>query len=379
MKILSRLLAVFIVLVIAGGLGYLGWNTFLASKNHSGLNMNPDTQAPQGQNQMPHGQTSGQQAPHGSTSKNNTQLNTAAMQNRDMLSQAIGTINQAIDLISIDPYSKATLPQENDNNMQTGNNQGQAGQGTGTINIYPDGNSSVNIAPNGNNAPNIKTTPAPNNQGAANMQQNKNYVFDQGKLEQLHNGIFTLSQGIMVVNQLNDDLLMQSAIVEPNPPNNDTYVARYNAAMQNRNKLNNAITKLSQASILINVNPYAPAGGYSYNKDAMGQLHQGVYKLAQGMAMLGNLSEEFTNQMVQASTAVQNSMGTSGHIGMTNGFMWFDGLFGNVSMTTIFNIILVVLMIGLVLGVLGAIMSMLSKSNKKNNQDSNPDNDPNVI
>ncbi|KNY28068.1 hypothetical protein [Pseudobacteroides cellulosolvens] len=327
---------------------------------------------------MPHDQTSGQQTPQENTSKN-TQLNTIAVQNRDKLNQAIGTINQAIDLISIDPYSKATLPQANINNMQMGTNQGQAGQGTGTINIYPGGNSSVNIAPNGNNTTNNQATPAPNNQGTVNMQQNQNYVFDQGKLEQLHTGIFTLSQGIMVINQLNDDLLAQSVIVEQNPPNYDTYVARYNTAIQNREKLYNAINKLSQASILVNVNPYASSVGYSYSKDAMGQIHQGVYKLAQGMAMLSNLSEEFTNQMVQASISVQGTTGASSHTGMISGNQWLNGLFGNVSMITIFNIILVVLMIGLVLGVLGAIMSMLRKSDNKKNLDGNPDKDPNVI
>jgi len=378
-KILRSLLAVFLILVIVGGLGYIAWSTFLAPMNHSGMNTNPNTQAPQGQNQMPHGQTPGQQAPQGNTAQNNAPLNTTAIQNRDKLSQAVGTINQAIDLISIDPYSKATMPQTNAGTVQPGAMQGQGSQGNGTINIYPSGNSSVNIAPNGNNTPNNPAPPANTNQGTANMQPNQNYVFDQGKLEQLHNGIFTLAQGIMMVNQLNDDLLAQSAIVEVNPPNYQTYVTRYNTALQNKTRLNNALNLLSQASTLINVNPYASPNGYPYNKDAMAQIHQGVYKLAQGMAGLNKLNEDFTNQMVQASVAAQNiyngqaasmNHGTSSLI---------QGLFGNISTATLFNIVMIVLLVGLILGVLGAIMSMFKKSGARKGKVSSPDNEPDGI
>ncbi|MCX7923092.1 MAG: hypothetical protein N3B21_13940 [Clostridia bacterium] len=365
MKVLRGLLAILLILIIVGGLGYVIWNTGLLPMNHSGMNMTPNTQAPDTNNsantQMP-----GHQNASGNTGQNNVPANTTAIQNRDKLNQALSTINQAIDLISIDPYSKATLPQSNPNNMQSGAAQGQ---GSGTINIYPGGNSSVNIAPNGNNTPNNTVPPANTNQGTANMQQNQYYVFDQNKLEQLHNGIFTLAQGIMMVNQLNDDLLAQSAAVESNPPNYQTYVLRYNTALQNKTKLNSAMNLLSQASTLINVNPYASPNGYAYNKDAMAQLHQGVYKLAQGMAGLNRLNEDFTNQMAQASMIV-NSVVNTQMTGMTHGTSIFDNMFGNVSMTTLLNIILIVLLVGLILGVLGAIMSMFRKSvgNKSENE-----------
>ncbi|MFZ5986448.1 MAG: hypothetical protein ACOYWZ_04890 [Bacillota bacterium] len=364
MKFLRGLLAVFLVLTIVGGLGYIVWSTVLPMY-YPGMNAAPNNQ--------PHTQAPGQQNPHGNTPQNNVPLNTTAIQNRDKLSQAISTINQAIDLISIDPYSKATLPQESTAQMHPGTAQGQASQGSGTINIFPEGNSSVNISPNGNNTPNNQTTTANTNQGTTNMQQNQNYVFDQGKLQQLHNGIFTLAQGIMTINQLNDDLLVQSAVIEANPPNYETYVIRYNTALRNKTKLNNAMNLLSQASTLINVNPYASPNGYPYNKDAMAQLHQGVYKLAQGMAGLNGLNEDFTNQMAQAAMAAQNIIGRE-TLGITHGTAPLDGLFGNINLTTLFNIILIVLLAGLILGVLGAVISMLGRNGR-----SNPDKEPNVF
>ncbi|MCX7746544.1 MAG: hypothetical protein N2645_06605 [Clostridia bacterium] len=369
MKFLRSLLAVIFILIIVGGIGYIAWSQFLAPMNHYGMNTNPNTQAPQGQNQMPHGQSSGQQVPQGNTGQNNAPLNTTAIENRDRLNQAVGTINQAIDLISIDPYSKTTLPQANPNDVGPGAVQGQGSQGNGTINIYPSGNSSVNIAPNGNNTPNNTAPPANTNQGTLNMQQNQSYVFAQDKLEQLHNGIFSISQGIMMINQLKDDLLAQSSVLEANPPNYQTYAVRYKTALQNRTKLNNAYTMLSQASTLINVNPYASPNGYSYNKDAMAKLHQGVFKLAQGMAMLSSLNEDFTNQMVQASVVLQSMMNATGHTGGTTyGISILQGIFDKVNMSTIFNIILVVLLVGLILGVLGAIMNMFGKSSTRKNE-----------
>lgn len=387
MKVLRTLFATFLILIIIGGLGYIGYSVFfMGGMNHQGMNTAPNTAqnttpgtavppgntAAPNQNQQPANQHGGGHETTGGGSQNTAVLNTVAVQNRDRLSQAIGTINQAMDLITIDPYSKATVPSTNPNNMQQGTAQGQPGHGTGTINIYPGGNSSVNIAPNGNILPNNPASSANTNQGAVNMQQGQNFVYDQGKLQQIHNGIFTLAQGIMTINQLNDDLLAQSSMVEAVPANYQTYVARYNTALQNKTKLSNAMSLLSQASTLINVNPYASSNGYPYNTDAMAQLHQGVYKLAQGMVMLNRLNEDFTRQMAEASAQVQYIANAAyQNNNMNHGAMTGWGLFGNINMSTVFNLILIVMVVGLIAGILGAIFSIFRKS--KPDPADNPD------
>ncbi len=365
MKALRGLLAVFLILIIVGGLGYIVWSFFLMpGMNHSGMNTTPPAATQPEQNQIPGTQNNGQQqSPQGGTSGGNMQLNTTAARNRDKLNQAVNTINQALDLITIDPYSKTTVSGTAPN--ATGQNrQDQPGQGSGTINIYPAGSGSVNIYPSGNTPANNPAVPANTNQGAADGQQGNNYVYDQTKLQQLHNGIFTLAQGVTAVNSLNDDLLIQASMSEASPPNYQTYVTRYNTALQNKTRLNNAMSMLSQASTLINVNPYASPDGYQYNSSSMQQLHQGIYKLAQGVAMLTKLNEDFTGQMAEAAVQVQNLANASYQMtGMTS---HTSGVFGTIGISAIFNIILILLVVGLIAGVLGAIYNMF-RSGRRNN------------
>ncbi|MDF2522959.1 MAG: hypothetical protein K0R31_600 [Clostridiales bacterium] len=380
MKVLRGILVVLLVFIIIGGLGYIGWSMFYMPMNHQSMNTPSDTTNPPSTN-TPQGQMPGMQMPQnnqqvpnsssGNTNQSNVPLNTIAIQNKDKLNQAIGTINQAIDLITIDPYSKATVSGMLNGNMQTGGTQTQPGQGTGTINIYPSGNSSVNIAPPANNSPN-NTTPSPStNMGAMAQQQNTNYVFDQGKLQQLHNGIYTLAQGMMAINQLNDDLAIQSASVESNPPDYQTYIMRYNTSLQNKTKLNNAVNMINQANTLVNINPYASPNGYQVNVQGIQQLHQGIFKLAQGMTMLSRLNDDLTSQMAQAAQRAQSIANMSGVPGMT---MPGTGLFGSINLSTLFNIILIVMVIGLVIGVFGAIVSLFKNKPSGNG----PVKDPNA-
>ena len=352
MKVFRTLLALFLILIILGGVGYITWSFFMPGMNHSGTN------------------TEQQKNPQGNTTPNNTVINTIAAQNKDKLTQAINTINEAMDLITIDPYSKTTISSIIPTDVQA--STGQPSQGTGTINIYPEGNSSVNISPSGNNSNNNSTPSANTTQGAASNLQNGSFVYDQAKLQQLHSGIYTLAQGIMAVNTLNDDLLIQSSSAEANPPNYQTYVARYNTALQNKNRLNSSTSMLSQASTLINVNPYASSSGYKFNTDAMMQLHQGIFKLAQGVSVLNRLNDDFTRQMAEAFAQAQNlSYSANQTPNMTHGTV-----FGTYNLSTVFNIILIVLVVVLIIGILGAIFNMFKP---KDNGNGTANNKPKVI
>ncbi len=361
MRAFRSFIVTLLILIILGGLGYIGYSAyFMGGMNNFVLN------APQVNEQLANSeQTPAQNTPE----QNPVTPNTIAAGNRETLTEAIGLINQAIDLITIDPYSKTTLPDANNGNMQMEGMQGQSPQGTPNIIIYPSGNSSVTITPSENAAtapnnqtPQVNNTPGnmDNMAGMGNMQQSQNnYVYDQGKLEQLHNGIFALAQGVMSVNRLNEDLFAQSTMMEANPANYQTYVIRYNMALQNKNKLSNAINMLSQASILINVNPYAPQSGYAFNSEGMKQLHQGIYKLAQGRALLDQLTEDFANQMINASMQVQSAGNIPNQTAVNQGAIASSGIFANMNVTTLFNMILIILLVGLIIGVLGAIANML--------------------
>lgn len=339
MKIFRRILTSILILAILGTSGYLIWNysnvnEMLHSvmpnmKNTNNMNDN-NMDNMNGMNNMHNKQQDQKSAGNMSGSMTATKpLNVLAAENKDKLTKIISTINDAINQITIDPYSRVTLP------------------GTVTPNTntqQPQGNTTVNIYPNANNTPsNTPGQPAANTNVSAG-----NYVYDQVKLEKLHNGIFKLSQGMMLLSGLNDDLTMQASNAESGS-NYEIYVLRYNVALQNKIKLSTALNMINDGSALINVNPYASSAGYQYNTQSMQQLHNGIYKLAQGMLEGSKLNEEFTNEMAQASVMVNNSNS------MMN--MNTTSRFGNL--TSIFSTILIIMIVGLFIGLFGSMMRIL--------------------
>jgi uncharacterized membrane protein len=61
--------------------------------------------------------------------------------------------------------------------------------------------------------------------------------------------------------------------------------------------------------------------------------------------------------MTTASVNAQNLVNNMGGMNMGSG----TGLFGNLSLSTIFNIIIIVLILGLILGILGAIANLFKQ------------------
>ena len=376
MKFLKGLLVVVLILIITGGIGYLGYSYFYMDNMNNGnmANMSPNTSNNQNSNNGMSGMSgmsndSGNSGMSGMSNNNSNSgmsgmagmgnnqnqqqssassvnsLNIIAVQNRNQLNDAVTKINEAMALITIDPYSRTTIP----SNTNAQNNT-QQNTGSGTINIYPSGNSSLNIMPDGNTA--TGTAPAPN----MNSTPANNYVYDQGKLQQLHNGIFALAQGVSTLDDLNNDLLTQSSANSIGMTEYQALMLQYYNSLQNKSKLDNAIGLINQATSLINVNPYASQYGYAYNADAMGQLNRGVYALAQGMASLNKLSQDFTKQMSDATAGVNSMSNGSSMMNMSNGMS--SGLLGNISMTTIFNILLILFVTGLFAGIIGAIFNL---------------------
>lgn len=378
MKFLKGLLVFLLLIIIIGGVGFLAYNLYFNNMTFDmGMNMSSDTT---GNNTS---DNSANQSTDNNTTENNTNdtmdmsgmnnatgnMNqTAAIpnpqyaKNREKLSEAIVMINQALDQITLDPYSKATV--SDNSSMQM--NKSQSSQGTGTINIYPSDNSSVNILPDTTNQ-DANTTQS--DMAGMNMNDvmqdtaDNKYVYDQSKLQQLHSGIYTIAQGILAINELNDSLLEQSMALEQQPFTYQTYVLRYNNSLTNERDLENAMTLLNSASVLINVNPYASDSGYSYDMDSLKQLHEGVYKFAQGMAILESLKEDFISQMSAASMSAQNLVTNTTQMNMSSSD---TGIFNNLSLNTIFNIIIVVMIIGLIIGLLGSILSLFKHKPQMN-------------
>ncbi|MDF2907617.1 MAG: hypothetical protein K0R34_2938 [Herbinix sp.] len=366
MKFFKGLITFLLIIIIVGGVGFLAYNLYFVNlMPGSGMNMSSDNMGNTTNNNNNNEDSSDMTDMDMSSGNMNQTVaipNPEDGKNREKLNEAITLINKAMDQITIDPYSQATITE--DPGMQMNGSMGT--QVTGTINIYPSDNSSVNITPN--EAPQEAETSQPamagmNMDESTKDSEKTNHVYDQMKLQQLHSGIYTIAQGLSAIDILNDNLLGQSMILEQQPFTYQTYVQRYNNALMNKAELEKAISLLESASILINVNPYASDNGYTIDSDSMNQLHEGVYQFAQGMAMLESLEQDFINQMTSASMNAQNSVSIMGQMNMSSNS---SSLLGGLSISTIINIILIVLIIGLIIGVLGSILNLFKHKTPTN-------------
>lgn len=363
MKFFKGLIAFLLIVIIVGGVGYLAYNLYF-------VNLMPGNEMNMSSDKM--GDTSNNTANDTTNGTNNNSdmsdmdMSSGNMnqpvaipnpedgKNREKLNEAIALINKAMDQITIDPYSQATITDASGMKM----NGSMGSQVTGTINIYPSDNSSVNITPNdaAPEAASSQPTMAGMNMEDSTKDTGKtNYVYDQMKLQQLHSGIYTIAQGLAAIEELNDNLLGQSMTLEEQPFTYQTYVFRYNKALQNKAELEKVMSLLESASILINVNPYASESGYTIDSGSMNQLHEGVYKFAQGMALLESLNQDFISQMTAASMNAQNEVSFMGQMNMSSSS---PQILGGINFSTIINIILIVLIIGLIIGILGAILNL---------------------
>lgn len=328
MKVLKGMVNFILISIIIGGTGFLTWNLI----NKPGMNNMGNMGGMGNMTESADNNTSGDTSPQANSMQNNNFFTTLTLQNKDRLSQITTTINDAINQITIDPYSKVTLPSstEQQNTRST--------QGNTTVNIYPNGNAANGSA----------TTP---------QMPKGNYVYNQDKLEQLHNGIFKLAQGRMFLSELNDDLTAQTSMSEPT--SYEDYSLIYNTLLQNKNKLNNALNMINEASTLINVNPYASGNAYEYNAEEMQNLHNGIYKLAQGLLSGTKLSEDFTNQMVQVSNLANNTS-SMGNMNMGQNIM-----LGSFNVSDILKVVLVILIISLFISLFGIVGSIFKRKAKE--------------
>jgi hypothetical protein len=381
MKVLRAFFTFILVIIIVGGIGYIAWSMYYGPYNsiaeifpwnaNQGANTaDPNAQGNMNMSGMDMTGNNPMTPSTGTDTQNNNNLtyNAIALQNREKLMEVQSMLNQAIDLITMDPYSRVTVPSSTDSNMQMPQTQSN----TGTINIYPNGTNSLNIVPpttgEGNTGAGTTDTsamPGMPNMNTATM-TSANYVYDQAKLEQLHRGIVRLAQGMMYLTQLNEDITIQASTIEPNYNNYQTYMDRYNKIIKNKAKLNNAVASINQATELVNVNPYGGTNGYQYNAQYMDQMHRGIFTLAQAMVLANDLNEDMTAQMVQAVTSAQyaiynNNMGNMP--GMDNTGNW-SSVFNATSISTVFNLILVIMVVLLIVSVFGALGNILKGGNK---------------
>jgi hypothetical protein len=338
MKVLKGFISFILILIIIGGVGFIGWSVYKNQGSMSGMNM------PTPGNNTTNSQSNDSSMSSMPNTQNKLSLNTLTIQNKDRLSQVVTMISDALNQITIDPYSKLTVP-----GTVVPPSTSTAQQGNTTVNIYPNSSPAVNVPSQ------AAGTPQPS---ASTINPSANIVYNQAKLEQLHSGIFKLAQGMMLLNDLNDDLTIQATAIEPT--SYDGYVERYATLLQNKLKLSKSLIMINEGSTLINVNPYASGIGFEYNSQVMDQFHKGVYKLAQGMLQGVKLGDDFTKQMAQINSLANNN--SMNNMNMPSSFS-----IPTLNIRTIATIIIIVLIFTLIMSLIGATKSIFAgtKSEKE--------------
>lgn len=379
MKFLKNLLAFFLVMVIVGGVGFIGYNVFFVNHTGHDTSDNIALDAGQGGQNNSTNNTSGHTntgSGSDNTSGNSIGINHAniILKNKENVSNSVAVLDEAMKLLTVDPYAPVSdsktmtdmgQNQENgqhnntagiQNNTQTGNTTAPNQEGNNTIiNIYPQGQDNVNTPNN---------TMSQSNTAMHNM----GTLYDPYKMEQLHNGLYKISVGMTMLKQLETQLSTQaeySVLNTQNPVN--FYTTQYNLTIHNRQKLGEAINYIKEATNLVNINPYVSSEGLVYDKDRMNQIHQGVFKLASGVASLSLINDDLTTQTIQLSSTVQgymNGIASNNHIthGTQQGI--FDSILGSMNIRTVVNIVLILFVIGLILGIIGFASSLFKPAKK---------------
>ena len=368
-KFLNGLLTIVLLTVIVGGVGYIGYNYLFL--NHSSMNTTvsenqqstdpSNTTNSNNQQNMNHGTSNNQNNQNSNSGgQSSTDIN-VALQNKDSLNKATYLLNEAIRLMTLDPYAPNEKLDMNIGNMQTQPNNVptvESAQPSITPDTNTQGNTTINIYPPVDAAGNMQTNTTSNI-----LMGDMGITYDSNKMEQLHSGLYKISVGMQLLDQLNDELIIQAEQVNQNIQNPVQYYSnQYNMTLQNKNKLNQALNYVNEAANLVNINPYVSGNGLVFDKDKMQQIHQSVFKLAQGVGSLNKLGDDFTKQAVYMSNMVQyyiNNPSSSPINHDVTSPSLFGNIFSNVSISTIVNAILVLFAVAFIMGILGSIFRLL--------------------
>jgi hypothetical protein len=267
------------------------------------------------------------------------------MLNKETLDKAYSTINTALQQMTLDPY--AADPANTDNMNQAMGDNGQTASGDSqsgtTVNIYNGDSSS---------------------QQSLQM-SNMGQTYDPEKMQQLHSGLYKVSVGMQLLKQLQDNIaaqIEQSSV--DTSAETQFYVNQYYNAIQDRNKLDSALTYINEAVDLININPYVDANGLVYDKEKMTQLHDSIYSIAQGVVDLNKLKDDLLTQAVKIGALAQDAYNKSLNNTSDMSNMNMSGT--GISTSTIITFVLITFVVIFILALLGSIMKLFKSGNNNN-------------
>jgi hypothetical protein len=353
------------VIVIFGGVGFLGYN-IIYKGNMSNMNMSSDntstdtksTSKSDTNTAAANDNTNNSPTDNGGTTAatNNSykisQMN-QIMMNKQVLDSAIETINSSLKHMTLDPYAADTETGSSRNNQaandtQLDKNSSATANGT-TVNIYT------------------------NSSNQTMQMQSMGQTYDADRMEKLHSGLYKVSVGMQLLDNLRSNINIQSEQAGIDVASEaEYYLNQYYATIKEKNQLNEALTYINQAVDLININPYIDANGVVYSKEKMTQLHDSIYAIAQGVVDLNQLNDNLLQQAVQVGNLAQNAYSKSqAAVSNSMNSMSMTGtsssLLSSLNISTILNFVLIIFVVIFIIGLLGSVLKLF-KTDKLNNE-----------
>ena len=369
-SVLGKILAIFLVLIIISGSSFLAYNLISGSvggMNISGMKIDTKTSTSDMSKDQPkkNAETTSQDKNDNkasskdnmdmdknstndnitmkeSTENNSSQYSTpvikAVLQNKEDLEKTLVTLKESVKLMKLDPLGDTTNQQKEANASDTQD------QGTNAQDKTTDAN--------GNTTVNIYTSDTP-----TTSMPNMGTTYDATKMEQLHTGLYKVSVGMQLLEQLKENLTLQLEHASMNITNPSQYYnSQYLTTLQNNNKLSEALNYINEASSLVNINPYISQTGLVYDKDKMGQMHDSIDKLAISVVNLNKINDDFSRQSIELISLSQNSPTMTNMDTNTNSGV---NLFSNLNMTTVFNGLVIVFILIFIIAIFGYISRLL--------------------
>lgn len=355
-KFLQGFLALILILVIAGGIGYIGYNYLSSISSNNSMAGHGSAYSNEYKSSST---TQSTQNSHSNMQKGTVSIDsmTTTMANKESLDKAILSLKKSIAYMTLDPYAPNVVISQQPSDTGASNNMGS----------MP--NMQSNASSSGTDA-NATSTTEPQASSSSMIMTNMGTRYNADKMEQLHKGIYKLSVGMLLLDNIGKEFTSQAEYAAINMDNQlQHYISQYNMTLQNKNKLNQAINYVNEAANLVNINPYVDQNGLVYDKERMKSIHESIVSMAEGVATLNILNDELTKQSVNTSVKVQNIMNALNTSTAPStapdvaSHSTPSGVFGNafssINIPAVINITLILFVVLFILGLLGFVFSLL--------------------
>ncbi|MDF2907606.1 MAG: hypothetical protein K0R34_2927 [Herbinix sp.] len=360
---LSGLVVFVLIIIILGGVGYLGFNIINNANGMAGMDMASDTTSMEKEvtDTQVTDSTSAETSNQDSNTKNNastveeemykiSQIN-QMMMNKEAISKAYQTVSSALETMTLDPYAvdeemNSSMSDQMDAESMEGmqNDTATDAQGNTTVNIY--------------------TGDVTDQQTMQMTDMGQSY--DADKMQQLHSGLYKVSVGMQLLKQLQNDIALQiEAASVDTGSKTEYYMNQYYKTISNKNKLNNALTYINEAVDLININPYVDANGLVYDSERMTALHDSIYTIAQGVVDLNKIDNDLLTQAVDlgslAQTSYSEALQSQSNYSMSN--MNMTTPTSGINLSTLVTFALIAFVVIFLIGLIGSILNLFKSEN----------------